>query len=129
MSRICDSCGKKTVFGNQLSRRGLAKYKGGVGIKTTGVSRRKFKPNLQKVRAQLRTGAVARIKVCTKCIRSGVVKKPMIREIPEGLRNRMRAAEEARSPEARRRKAKLAGERRRQRKAQQKARASAKAKK
>jgi len=60
-----------------LARRGLAKAKGGVGIKTTGVTRRKFKPNIQRVRAVV-DGAVRRVKVCTQCMRSGVIRKPAL---------------------------------------------------
>jgi large subunit ribosomal protein L28 len=77
MSRVCDFCGKKTQHGNQLTRRGLAKAKGGVGIKTTGVTRRTFQPNIQKLRAVI-DGATTRVKVCTKCLKTGVVKKPLL---------------------------------------------------
>ncbi len=82
MSRVCTYCGKKTVFGNRIARRGLAKRKGGVGIKTTGVTRRRFKPNIQKVRADV-GGKITRIRLCTKCLRSGAVKKPR-----QGAKNR-----------------------------------------
>ncbi len=75
MSRVCEICGKKTQFGNKLSRRGLAKAKGGVGIKTTGITRRTFKPNIQRVRAQVGS-SVVRIKVCTDCLKSGIIQKP-----------------------------------------------------
>jgi large subunit ribosomal protein L28 len=50
MSRVCQVSGRRTEVGNSIARRGLAKSKGGVGIKTTGVTRRKFKPNVQKKR-------------------------------------------------------------------------------
>jgi len=76
MPRICALCGKKTTFGNSLARRGRAKYLGGVGVKTTGITRRKFMPNLQKIRVQLPDGTVKRMTVCTQCIRSGKVQKP-----------------------------------------------------
>ena len=128
MSRVCDSCGKKTVTGQQYTYRGLAKAKGGVGIKTTGITKRTFKPNLQKVRTIAANGAVGRSKVCAQCLRSGKVRKPPRREIPEGLLNRMRAVEEAKSPEARRAAAMQAGDRRRKRRAEAKAREAAKAK-
>lgn len=75
MSRVCEYCSKRTRVGNKLARRGLAKAKGGVGIKTTGINKRKFKPNIQRVRAEI-GGSVRRVKVCTKCMRSGVVSKP-----------------------------------------------------
>jgi large subunit ribosomal protein L28 len=35
-------------------------------------------PNLQSVRAQLKSGEVKRMKVCTQCIRSGAVTKPAV---------------------------------------------------
>ena len=76
MPRMCAICGKKTAFGNSLARRGRAKYLGGVGVKTTGITRRKFEPNLQKVRVQLPGGTVKRMTVCTQCIRGGKIQKP-----------------------------------------------------
>ena len=74
MSRVCEICGKSTQVGRTIARRGRAKRLGGVGIKTTGVTKRKFKPNIQKVRA-LVDGRPSRMKVCTKCIKSGRVVK------------------------------------------------------
>ena len=47
MGMQCAVCGKKPVVGNQKTYRGKAKYLGGVGKKITGISKRKFKPNLQ----------------------------------------------------------------------------------
>mgnify|MGYP003573156556 CR=1 FL=1 len=47
MSRVCQVTGRRTTVGNKVSRRGLAKAKGGVGKKTTGISKRQFKVNLQ----------------------------------------------------------------------------------
>jgi large subunit ribosomal protein L28 len=75
MSRVCYFTGKKTVAGRSISRRGKAKYLGGVGRRVTGVTKRKFKPNVQKVRAIV-DGKVCRIKVSTKAIRMGLVEKP-----------------------------------------------------
>ncbi len=72
----CEICGKKPVLGNQITRRGRAKYLGGVGRKITGISRRKFMPNLQRFKA-IRDGVVRRIRVCTQCIRSGRVTRPV----------------------------------------------------
>ena len=48
---------------------------GGVGKKTTGVTKRKFKANIQRVRA-LVDGKVVRIKVSAKAIKMGLVVKP-----------------------------------------------------
>ena len=74
MSRVCELCGKTTGFGNQLDRRGLPKAKGGIGLKTTGITKRKFKPNIQRVRVDDH-GTVRHMRICTQCLRSGKVKK------------------------------------------------------
>ncbi len=74
----CAICGKKPSLGNQITRRGKAKYLGGVGRKITGISRRKFKPNLQRVRVET-DGRVQRLRVCTQCLRTGKVKRPAVR--------------------------------------------------
>ena len=79
MSRECYFTGKRTVAGRTIARRGKAKYLGGVGRKVTGKTKRKFKPNIQKVRA-LVDGKVVRIKVSAKAIRSGLVVKPQKRD-------------------------------------------------
>lgn len=75
MPRVCSITGKKTRFGNQVTHRGKAKYLGGVGTKVTGITPRKFRPNIQTVRA-LVNGKVCRIKVTAKAIRNGLVIKP-----------------------------------------------------
>jgi len=62
-------------MGNTVSHRGKAKYLGGVGTKVTGIGRRKFKPNLQRVRVATGGGGSKRMRVCTQCIRSGAVAK------------------------------------------------------
>ena len=75
MSRECYFTGKRTTFGRSISRRGKAKHLGGVGKKVTGISKRKFKPNIQKIRALI-DGKVCRIKVSAKAIKMGLVQKP-----------------------------------------------------
>ncbi|MBE7446559.1 MAG: 50S ribosomal protein L28 [Planctomycetia bacterium] len=76
MAQVCLLCGKKTRVGNQIERRGLAKWKGGVGRKITGKTKRKFKINLQRVKAKFE-GTVKKIKVCTRCISAGKVTKAL----------------------------------------------------
>jgi len=71
MGRQCEVSGKKTSFGNHVTRRGKAKYLGGVGIKTTGISRRTFKPNLQRIHVWLPNGTTRRVMVATSVIRDG----------------------------------------------------------
>ncbi|MGI6097727.1 MAG: 50S ribosomal protein L28 [Dethiobacteria bacterium] len=62
MARVCEICGKKTATGFQISHSHIR-------------TKRKWKANLQKVRA-LVNGVPRRIKVCTKCIKSGRVQRP-----------------------------------------------------
>ena len=76
MARVCDICEKRTRVGGVIARRGLPKRKGGVGLKTTGHNKRKFFPNLQKIQVQ-GVGGVRRMTVCTRCIKSGRIKKPL----------------------------------------------------
>jgi large subunit ribosomal protein L28 len=76
MARVCDICEKRTTVGGAIARRGLPKRKGGVGLKTTGHTKRKYFPNLQKVQVQ-QGKAVVRMRVCTRCIKSGRVTKPV----------------------------------------------------
>lgn len=79
MGMKCDYCEKGVVRGNQLAQRGKPKYLGGNGRKTTGITRRAFRPNLQKVHVQDGEQVVTR-RVCTKCIRSGKVIKAVVRK-------------------------------------------------
>jgi large subunit ribosomal protein L28 len=76
MSRTCYFTGKHTTAGRQYTHRGRPKYLGGVGLRTTGKTKRKFKPNIQKVKAFL-NGTAVRLKVSTRAIKMGlVVKRP-----------------------------------------------------
>jgi large subunit ribosomal protein L28 len=81
MSKECQVCGKKAVMGNSVAHRGKAKYLGGVGTKITGITRRKFKPNLQKVHVNTANGSRKTVRVCTQCIRSGAITK-VVRQAP-----------------------------------------------
>lgn len=78
MPRVCHFTGRKTSIGRQKTTRGKAKYLGGVGTKTTGITARKFRPNIQTVRA-LVNGSIVRLKVSTKAIKSGLITKPQKR--------------------------------------------------
>ncbi|MCX7402260.1 MAG: 50S ribosomal protein L28 [Planctomycetia bacterium] len=75
MARSCQVCGKGFSMGNSVTIRGKAKYLGGVGTKVTGITRRKFKPNLQRLRVTVGHGTNTSLLVCTQCIRSGAVVK------------------------------------------------------
>ena len=63
MSRICEVCGKKPVVGNNVSH-------------ANNKTKRVWRPNLQKIRAiDEKSGAVMRVRICTRCLRSGSVRK------------------------------------------------------
>lgn len=78
MPRVCPFTGKRTHSGRRVSRRGKAKYLGGVGRKITSRTKRKFRANMQRVRAVV-DGKVVRINVSTKAIRDGMIQKPVKR--------------------------------------------------
>ncbi len=61
MARACDICGKGPVFGHNVSH-------------ANNKTNRRWIPNLQRVRAVV-DGTSRRIRVCTRCIRSGKVIK------------------------------------------------------
>ena len=77
--KMCEICGRSAGRGNSKVERGKAKYLGGNGRKTTGITRRSFRPNLQRIRIQEGEQAVTR-KVCTQCIRSGKAVKAIVRK-------------------------------------------------
>ena len=62
MARICQICSKKTVFGHNVSH-------------AHNVTNRTWLPNLQRVRVQIPGGGSRRMRVCTRCLRSGSVRK------------------------------------------------------
>lgn len=73
MSRVCESTGKRTTVGGSITRRGLPKKVGGIGLNITGTSKRKFKPNIQKVRVVMPDGSVERLRLSTKAIKTGMI--------------------------------------------------------
>lgn len=76
MSRVCYFTGKKPRAGKRITRRGIAKKKGGIGLKTTGITTRRFLPNLQTVKI-IENGTVKRVRVAASFLTSGkVVKAP-----------------------------------------------------
>lgn len=75
MAYKCEYCDKKPQVGNQIEIRGKAKYLGGVGTKVTGITTRRFMPNLQNVKITTPNGTTKTVRVCTKCLKTGVVRK------------------------------------------------------
>jgi len=74
MSKVCEVCGKGPTAGRSVTRRGMAKRKGGVGRKIVRTNKRRFLPNLKKIKAIV--GKTKKtITVCVECIKNGKVKK------------------------------------------------------
>jgi large subunit ribosomal protein L28 len=62
MARVCEICGKKTVFGHSVSH-------------AHNVTNRRWLPNLRRIRIRVTGGATKRVRICTRCLRSGKVEK------------------------------------------------------
>ncbi len=61
MARTCEVCGKGPSVGNNVSH-------------ANNRTKRRWQPNLQRVRANI-NGTIKRIRACTRCLRSGKVRK------------------------------------------------------
>ena len=75
MARICAITGKRPTKGGRIIRKGLTKKSGGIGTSLVKNTRRRFKPNLQRIRVKLPTGQVKRMWVSVKAIKAGKVEK------------------------------------------------------
>jgi large subunit ribosomal protein L28 len=62
MANRCDICGKGPMVGNNVSH-------------ANNRTKTRFLPNLQTVKVVLLSKEIKRIKVCSKCIKAGKVKK------------------------------------------------------
>ncbi|MFN3410321.1 MAG: 50S ribosomal protein L28 [Limisphaerales bacterium] len=75
MARICEITGKRPVKGSIIWRSGKAKKLGGIGTHVTAINKRKFYPNLQRVKVLLPSGEVRYMRVAVKAIKKGLVTK------------------------------------------------------
>lgn len=78
MSRICKLTGKRPMKGSIIWRSGKSKKSGGIGTHVTAITKRRFMPNLQRVKAVI-DGEVRYIRVTAKAIKKGLVQKPQRR--------------------------------------------------
>ncbi|MFO0977000.1 MAG: 50S ribosomal protein L28 [Planctomycetaceae bacterium] len=65
--------------GNKKVERGKAKYLGGNGRKTTGITKRTYRRNLKKIQV-VEDGSVVTRKVPVRMIRSGLITKPVAQD-------------------------------------------------
>jgi large subunit ribosomal protein L28 len=61
MARVCYTCGRGPAVGNNVSH-------------ANNKTKRRWLPNLQMVRI-VEDGAVKRVRVCSRCIKSGKIQK------------------------------------------------------
>ena len=84
MSRICKITGKKPISGSTIERSGKAKKEGGIGRHVKSVVKRKFYPNLQRVKIIDEKGTVKYVRVAASAIKKGLITKaPKRRWKPE----------------------------------------------
>jgi len=62
MANVCDYCGKGRMVGNNVSH-------------ANRHTKRVFRPNIRRVRAVV-DGVIQKVRVCTRCMRTGRVTKP-----------------------------------------------------
>jgi large subunit ribosomal protein L28 len=74
MARICELTGKRPIKGSIIWRSGKSKKSGGIGTHITAITKRRFMPNLQRVKA-LVDGEVRYIRVTANAIKKGLVVK------------------------------------------------------
>lgn len=86
MSRVCEYSGKRPRMGKKIVRRGKAKREGGIGQNVTGITKRKFRPNLQKIRIIDDNGSIRTIRVCARYIKAGKFQKAVRGIKPAGAK-------------------------------------------
>ena len=74
MARFCEITGKGPIKGSKIWRSGKAKKQGGIGTHVTAITKRRFFPNLQRVKAVV-DGQVRYVRVSASAIKKGLVTK------------------------------------------------------
>lgn len=74
MARICELTGKGPIKGSMIWRSGKSKKSGGIGTHVTAITKRRFMPNLQRVKAVI-NGEVRYVRVSAKAIKKGLIVK------------------------------------------------------
>ena len=79
MSRRCQITGAVPSLGRKIIRSGKSKKSGGIGTHVTAITKRRFFPNLQKVKVLLPNGQVKRLRVAVSVIKKGQLKLAPLR--------------------------------------------------
>lgn len=74
MGKFCELTGKGPIKGSIVWRSGKSKKSGGIGTHVTAITKRRFLPNLQRVKA-LVDGQVRYMRVSTTALKKGMVTK------------------------------------------------------
>jgi large subunit ribosomal protein L28 len=74
MAKICELTGKGPIKGSHIWRSGKAKKLGGIGTHVTAITKRRFLPNLQRVKAVI-NGEVRYVRVAASAIKKGLIVK------------------------------------------------------
>ncbi|HEV2393129.1 MAG TPA: 50S ribosomal protein L28 [Verrucomicrobiae bacterium] len=74
MARICELTGKRPMKGSIIWRSGKSKKSGGIGTHITAITKRRFMPNLQRVKAII-NGEVRYVRVSTSALKKGLITK------------------------------------------------------
>jgi large subunit ribosomal protein L28 len=74
MARICELTGKRPIKGSIIWRSGKSKKSGGIGTHVTAITKRRFMPNLQRVKVVI-NGEVRYARVSAKAIKKGLIVK------------------------------------------------------
>jgi large subunit ribosomal protein L28 len=84
MARICELTGARPSKGSKIWRSGKPKKEGGIGTHVTAITKRRFFPNLQRVKTILPNGEIRYVRVTAKAIKKGLVPKPPKRSWKKG---------------------------------------------
>jgi large subunit ribosomal protein L28 len=76
MGKVCVITGRRPVKGSIINRKGQTKKSGGIGTHVTSITKRKFRPNLQRVRIRMANGGTKRVWVSVKALKAGWSRRP-----------------------------------------------------
>ncbi len=76
MAKLNTRGNRSSLTGNRITRKGLPKKSGGIGLHITGKARRRFKPNMQKRKVRFADGSTRRMWVRVKDLKAGIYDAP-----------------------------------------------------